>query len=90
MSAPVANVLTKASLPTKVYQRLIKGAEPFVPKKLQPLWNHPAGKINARGFLFITFSLMNYDEWNSSREVGSNRRKDTRKLSRLSGFREIQ
>lgn len=43
MSAPVANVLTKASIPTKVYQLLVKSAEPFVPKKLQPLWNHAAG-----------------------------------------------
>ncbi|XP_031638518.1 mitochondrial pyruvate carrier 2-like [Contarinia nasturtii] len=43
MATPAANVLTKASFPTKVYQLLIKSAEPFVPKKLQPLWNHPAG-----------------------------------------------
>lgn len=43
MSAPVANALTKASIPTKIYQLLIKSAEPFVPKKLQPLWNHEAG-----------------------------------------------
>lgn len=43
MSAPVANALTKASIPTKIYQLIVKSAEPFVPKKLQPLWNHAAG-----------------------------------------------
>lgn len=48
MAAPAANALTKASLPTKVYQLLIKSAEPFVPKKLQPLWNHPAGNFKCK------------------------------------------
>lgn len=43
MATPAANVITKASIPTKIYQLLIKSAEPFVPKKLHPLWNHPAG-----------------------------------------------
>lgn len=43
MATPAANIVTKASIPTKVYQLLVKTAEPFVPKKLQPLWNHPAG-----------------------------------------------
>lgn len=43
MTTPAANIITKASIPTKIYQHLIKSAEPFVPKKLQPLWNHPAG-----------------------------------------------
>lgn len=45
MSTQAASALTKASIPTKVYQLLIKRAEPFVPTKLQPLWNHPAGKF---------------------------------------------
>lgn len=44
MATPAANVITKASIPTKIYQLLIKSAEPLVPKKLHPLWNHPAGK----------------------------------------------
>lgn len=47
MSGTSVNVLTKTSLPTKVYQLLIKSAEPFVPQKLQPLWNHPAGQYYA-------------------------------------------
>jgi len=42
MSAPV-QVVTKSGLPTKFYQLLVKSAEPFVPKRLQPLWNHAAG-----------------------------------------------
>lgn len=42
MSAPV-QVITKAGLPTKFYQLLVKSADPFVPKRLQPLWNHAAG-----------------------------------------------
>lgn len=42
MSAPV-QVVTKAGLPTKFYQLLVKTADPFVPKRLQPLWNHAAG-----------------------------------------------
>lgn len=45
MSTPAAKVVTKLSLPSKVYQALIKSAEPFVPKKLQPLWNHAAGNF---------------------------------------------
>lgn len=46
MASPAAKVVTKISIPTKVYQLLIKSAEPFVPKKLQPLWNHAAGKFS--------------------------------------------
>lgn len=46
MSTPATNVLTKSSIPTKIYQLLVKTAEPLVPKKLQPLWNHPAGNFN--------------------------------------------
>lgn len=33
----------KIALPSRVYQLMIKTAEPMVPKKLLPLWNHPAG-----------------------------------------------
>lgn len=43
MANPAANILTKTSIPTKVYQMMVKSAEPFVPKKLQPMWNHAAG-----------------------------------------------
>lgn len=45
MAAAPAKNLVKLSLPTKFYQALIKSADPFVPKKLQPLWNHPAGQL---------------------------------------------
>lgn len=33
----------KIALPSKIYQAMIKIADPMVPKKLTPLWNHPAG-----------------------------------------------
>lgn len=63
MSTPAASALTKASIPTKLYQLLIKSAEPLVPKKLQPLWNHPAGnfaKIRLGFFIGkLQFSLQN-------------------------------
>lgn len=36
--------VARLGLPSKVYQSLIRLAEPMVPAKLQPLWNHPAGK----------------------------------------------
>lgn len=52
MTTPAANVVTKLSLPSKVYQALVKSAEPFVPKKLLPLWNHPAGKTHSFFSLF--------------------------------------
>lgn len=48
-AAATTKVLTKVSLPTKFYQLLVKSAEPFVPNKLQPLWNHPAGKYGNFG-----------------------------------------
>lgn len=35
---------TKLALPSKIYLSLIKAAEPYVPKKFQPLWNHAAGQ----------------------------------------------
>lgn len=35
--------MAKLALPSKMYQLMIKTAEPMVPKKLIPLWNHPAG-----------------------------------------------
>lgn len=55
MATPAANIITKASIPTKVYQLLVKTAEPFVPKKLQPLWNHPAGnQLNKISTLMCT------------------------------------
>lgn len=57
MATKAASALTKASIPTKVYQSLIKRAEPFVPQKLQPLWNHPAGKV-IRHHFFVTFPLL--------------------------------
>lgn len=34
---------SKLALPSRVYQLLIKTAEPMVPQKLLPLWNHAAG-----------------------------------------------
>lgn len=37
--------MAKLALPSKMYQLMIKTAEPMVPKKLIPLWNHPAGII---------------------------------------------
>lgn len=49
MASPAAKVVTKISIPTKVYQLLIKSAEPYVPNKLQPLWNHAAGKYFQHG-----------------------------------------
>lgn len=33
----------KFSLPTKFYQLLVRTADPLVPQKLVPLWNHAAG-----------------------------------------------
>lgn len=33
----------KLALPSRVYQLMIKTAEPMVPQKMLPLWNHPAG-----------------------------------------------
>jgi len=42
-AAAPAKIIAKAGIPTKIYQALVKSAEPFVPAKLQPLWNHPAG-----------------------------------------------
>jgi len=35
--------MAKLALPSKMYQLMIKTAEPMVPQKLIPLWNHPAG-----------------------------------------------
>lgn len=35
----------RLSVPTKLYQLLVRTAEPLVPQKLVPLWNHPAGQV---------------------------------------------
>lgn len=45
MSTPAVAAMKRLSLPSKVYLALIKTAEPFVPTKLLPVWNHPAGNI---------------------------------------------
>lgn len=36
--------MASLALPSRMYQLLIKSAEPMVPKKMIPLWNHPAGR----------------------------------------------
>lgn len=35
--------VARLGIHTKLYQALVRAAEPMVPAKLQPLWNHPAG-----------------------------------------------
>lgn len=35
--------MARLALPSKIYQLMIKTAEPMVPQKLIPLWNHAAG-----------------------------------------------
>lgn len=40
--------MASLALPTKFYQLMIKTADPMVPKKLIPLWNHAAGTIKLR------------------------------------------
>ncbi|KAG4078292.1 hypothetical protein HA402_013002 [Bradysia odoriphaga] len=35
--------MANLALPSRMYQLMIKRAEPMVPKKMIPLWNHPAG-----------------------------------------------
>lgn len=42
----------KLALPSKVYQLLIKKAEPMVPQKMLPLWNHPAGQLKNLVFVY--------------------------------------
>ncbi|XP_055379255.1 mitochondrial pyruvate carrier 2-like [Condylostylus longicornis] len=47
-AATAANSTIKSAqkslgLPSKIYQGLISSADKFVPDKLRPLWNHPAG-----------------------------------------------
>jgi len=42
-SSAATKVLTNPSVATKAYQAIISAVEPFVPKKFQPFWNHPAG-----------------------------------------------
>lgn len=68
-AAAPAKVIAKAGIPTKIYQALVKSAEPFVPAKLQPLWNHPAGKSVTMPVSFVfsveiivcEFNVMAYD-----------------------------
>lgn len=37
------SAVARIGVHTKLYQALIRAAEPLVPAKLQPLWNHAAG-----------------------------------------------
>lgn len=68
MATPAANVITKASIPTKIYQLLIKSAEPFVPKKLHPLWNHPAGNLKHNDNYWYCCSFMSFQRlWKMQR-----------------------
>lgn len=43
----------KLSLPSKIYNGLIGAADKYVPDKLRPLWNHPAGKF-LHAFFYLT------------------------------------
>lgn len=45
--------MANLALPSRMYQLLIKTAEPMVPKKLIPLWNHPAGIVQKRNLQIL-------------------------------------